>query len=206
MKTLSFIAALLVCITAAHGQVLLNFTDGDATPGAVTVNPGDTFSFDVSLQVLGNEGVLGITYFIESIDGAGFFTLTDWKTIGGFFDELQSLPSAVLDPSNALLDPANLADLGGINSNLDVVDFATGPVFVSTLTFLVDPAAAPGTYHITSTTSGGLESIWIDWNIDLGSIEMGSFEITVLAVPEPKAVGLAGVWLLGLCLVIRKRR
>jgi PEP-CTERM motif len=166
-------------------------------PG-ITVGPGSgTFTFDINIVTTFTS--VGMTYFLQSNDGSGFFSLTGRNIGASPFNDLITTDAVAFTAANGLLDPVNNDDLGAVIADPNT-PLPAGSYFISTMS-LSYAGLAPGTYHIffdsrTIVSDGGFNDHQVTANV---------FTITV--VPEPATTGLAvlgGVMLLGF--VWRARR
>ncbi len=165
---------------------------------SITITTTGTFTLD--LNIVTTFQSVGIAYFIQMLDAAGFgqFEISAWNNDGSPF--VRDVPPIVGNP-DGILNPVNLHDLGGgipdPNNPLP-----PGSYFVATLTLIPTSGAfTPGVYHIHLDSRGTV----VDNNFFDHAITSNTFTVTV--VPEPATVDLAvlgGVMLLAF--VWRARR
>jgi hypothetical protein len=164
----------------------------------ITIAAGGTFTLD--LNIVTTFTSTGITYFYQSNNGSGFFSLTARNISGSQFPDLITADATAFTPANGLLDPVNNDDLGAVITDPNS-PLPAGSYFISTITFSISGAIAPGTYTIfldsrTIVSDGGFNDHQVTSNI-----------FTVNIIPEPATTGLAvlgGVMLLAF--VWRARR
>ena len=116
------------------------------------------------------------------------------------FTDLQT--PAITYPQS--LAPSNVKDLGALLPG--PTGIGAGTYFVANITISIDPSALPGVYTLQNVTSGGKTAFIFN---DAGTgfaIPASTYTVTVLPVPEPSSVTLAGVGLAGLLVVVRRRR
>jgi hypothetical protein len=158
-------------------------------PGITLPFGGGAFTFDINLTT--TFSCIGITYFLQSNDGNGFFSLTGQDTDGSPFQ-------GGMPPFPEVLHPRNDFDLGGVVANPPL---PPGSYFVSTMSLSYSAGLAPGVYHIFF----GDPTIVVDSNFSDHGVTANQFTVTI--VPEPATAGLAvlgGVMLLAF--VWRARR
>jgi MYXO-CTERM domain-containing protein len=183
--------------TQALGAVSLSITDSLGDPGQVSVNPGQSFAFRVSVIVTGGEEPTGLDYFLRSSSvPAGFrITARNFTTNNSAFPDQNNTTltgdEGDLNPDTALLgatrDPGTLG-----NGTFTVTDY----------TLAVGPSAAPGTYTITTASNPGT-----GYTVGSGNDQPlnghGTYQVTVVPEPTGLAAAAAGAGLLALA---RRRR
>jgi len=200
IKHLLAALALFICIfsgTLASAQTAsFSYNDGVGTPNAGTYTPGSSFTFAINLAFTPGGSVAnleGFSYWFEQQNpSAPFnFAITNRDTTGSMFTDVQSSPSY---PQN--MTPQNANDLGALLPNGQSA-LGTGTYFVADLTISISASAAPGTYVIENTTTGGKTSQAFDSQGHGVAIPQATYTITV--VPEPSSLGLLalGVSILG---------
>jgi hypothetical protein len=162
-------------------------------PGITLPFGGGTFTFDINITTTFSP--IAITYFLQSNDGSGFFSLTGQNIVGSPFQN--NLPPGAFMPPGGDLNPVNDFDLGGSSSN----PVPPGSIFISTMSLSYSAALAPGVYHIF------LDSRAIVADTDFADHAVTANQFTVTIVPEPATAALAvlgGVMLFGF--ILRARR
>ena len=154
-------------------------------PGITLPFGGGTFTFDINIMTTFSS--IGMTYFLQSTDGSGFFSLTGRNVVGSPFSDV--LP--IMFPVD--LDPVTNVDLGGGVPDLNN-PAPPGNIFIATFSLSYSATLAPGVYHIFLDS----RAIVADTNFNDHTVTGNQFTVTI--VPEPATVGLAvlgGVMLLG---------
>lgn len=205
MKTLPSFISRLAKITAlaalfagahAHANVPYTFVidDGIGLPNAVTIAPGDSFTFNLSLSA-GLE-TYGLSYFLETTaPGSGNLRITARDNTSSPFSDFIAANSIALQPSFALLNPRNDVDLGAISAT----EAGPGQLFVANFTFQSLPSLAPGNYVIYTS----LDSV-ATYASTFEDVPVIPAVYNVTVVPEPASAALLG--LAGLGLALRRRR
>ena len=117
-------------------------------PGIALPVGGGFFTFDINLTT--TFSTIGITYFLQSNDGSGFFCISGRDTSGSPFSDCghQPEPASVINPPpGACLDPVNNSDLGCALPNPNQ-PLPPGSYFISTMVLSYSASLAPGVYHI----------------------------------------------------------
>jgi hypothetical protein len=164
----------------------------------VTSTPGGTFTFD--LNIVTTFSSVGITYFYQSNNGSGFFSLIARNIGASPFSDLITSDAVAFTGPNGLLDPVNNDDLGAVIADT-TMPLPPGSYFISTITVSISGAITPGTYTIF------LDSRTIVADGQFNDHQVTSNIFTVNIIPEPATTGLAvlgGVMLLAF--VWRARR
>ena len=132
-------------------------------PGITLPVGGGAFTFDINLTTTFPS--VGITYFLQSNDGSGFFWLTGRQA------------SAFIPPS-AYLDPVNNDDLGCVlpNPNQPV---PPGSYFISTIFLWYSASLAPGVYHIFFDS----RTIVADGQFNDHAVTANQFTVTIVPAP-----------------------
>lgn len=192
------LAGFLLVQAEARASVVLEFDNGTAASDSVTIQPGSAFSFGVYLTSTAEQTV-GLSYFLAESTvgnpanpGSGMFTITGRGVSGSPYSELQTGNTAFLSAANAVLDPRNNNDAGGIEPSLEAQ--SAGTYFVANFTIQSSALTAVGTYEITFA-----DAVYIDEVFEPHSFNtLGTYTVTV--VPEPGSfalVSVAGVLVLG---------
>src|SRR3954463_11741380 len=177
------IACSLVAVATLSAQTAsFSYNDGSGAPNAGTYTPGSSFTFSITLAFApgGNVANLdGLSYWFEQQNpNAPFnFAITNRDVTGSQFTFLQT--PGLTYPQN--MAPQNANDLGA---------FLPGPTgvgantyFIANLTISISASAAPGTYVIENTTTGGKTSVITD---DVGhTFAIPQATYTIAVVPEP---------------------
>jgi hypothetical protein len=137
---------------------------------------GGAFTFDINIMTTFSS--VGITYFLQSNDGNGFFTITGRNIVGSPFQSV--LPPEAFMPPGGDLNPVNDFDLGG-TANQSV---PPGSYFISTMFLSYSASLAPGVYHIFLANAIVADDQFSDHNVTAN-------QFTVTIVPEPATTGLA---------------
>jgi hypothetical protein len=179
------IAALVVCpflaqqtANAQSPVVTATLTSG----GSSTINIMQGQAFTLTLQITTNFASSGITYFLQSNNGSGFFRITARDMSMNPYPDPTTDDMTAFGGDAGLLNPVNDFDLGSTN-NGSATD-APGTYTIATLT-LSAMNLPVGQYTIfidrgvvTDRTGGGFE--------DRPFTAMAT--IGVLSVPEPATV------------------
>jgi len=177
------------------------------TPMSFTAAPGSdiTFRIDLTFAPGGNiEDLNGLTFFLQQTNGTTpFFTITGRDNTGSLFTDLQTsnfqlLPDA-LDKTNPSF--SNQKDLGAL---LEVAPLGSGTFFVTNITLSIAANATPGTFTISSVTTGGKTAVINDSQGDTFPIQPGSISVTI--IPEPSTYALLAMTGMGLAVVAYRRR
>ena len=157
-------------------------------PGITLPFGGGAFTFDINIMTTFSS--VGITYFLQSNDGNGFFSLTGRNITGSPFQSV--LPPEAFMPPHGDLNPVNDFDMGGgvPDPNQPV---PPGSYFISTMSLSYSASLAPGVYHIFFDS----RTIVADGQFNDHDVTANQFTVTI--VPEPATTGLAvmgGVMLL----------
>ena len=179
------IAALVVCpflaIQSGNAQTvsaqLVNPNNGSST---LNIMQGEAFT--LRLQITTNFLSSGITFFLQSNNGSGFFRITSRDITLSPYPDRTTSDAQAFGGDAGLLNPTNDFDLGLTNNGSD-----TSPAGSYTISLLNFANTAPiGTYTIsvfqgvvTDRTNNGFN--------DVPFTAMA----TVNVVPEPTTVGMA---------------
>jgi len=203
LKRLLLTAALIIQLES-RAAVLLEFDNGTILPNSVTISPGETFAFDVYLTSTSQQTV-GLTYFLSvstagdfSNPGSGKFTITGRNISGSSYSDLQTSNSTFLLAANAVLDPQNNSDAGGLEP--DLAALAPDRYFVATFTIQSLVSVVDGVYQLNFANAVYIDEIFEPYSIDT----LGSFIVTV--VPEPNSLILALIGGLGAMILVSRRR
>ncbi len=183
---------------AADAALSLSIADTIGDPLAITIAPGDTFTFKLSL-VSTAESTVGLTYrFAAPGAGSGQFQIAARDTSTSSYSDLVTSDAIALNLPASLLDPANDADLGALLANIGTPN-GIGSFDVATLSFTALVGIAEGVYTIQTTS----DSIATDEAF--GEVPLAPVSYTVTVVPEPGSalLGLAGF---GVIAGLRRRR
>src|SRR5947209_10113678 len=134
-----------VSITDAQTAVF-GFNDNNGSPNSGTYNPGDSFTFSITLGFApgGNIANLdGLSYWMEqqNPNAPFYFSITNRDVTGSMFTDLQT--PHIVYPQN--LTPQNNNDLGAF---LPGAGMGAGLYLIANLTIKIDASAAPGVYQI----------------------------------------------------------
>lgn len=175
--------------SSAQAQTaVFGFDDGVGVATAGTYNPGDSFTFSITLGFApgGNmPNVDALSYWLEqqNPNAPFYFSITNRDNTGSTFTDLQT-PHITYPQS---LSPSNASDLGALTS--DGGGRGAGAYFVAKITIQISPSAVPGSYQIESTTTGGKTSVAFD-NTGTHSVPITPGIYTITIVPEPGTVAL----------------
>ena len=147
----------------------------DGLPGITLPVGGGIFTFDLNITTTFPS--LGITYFLVSNDGSGFFCVTGHQTFDSPFCGRQPEPASVIHPPPDCLDPVNNNDLGCTHYPFQPVP--PGSYFISTIFLSYSAALAPGTYHIFLDN----RSIVADNNFNDHAVTANQFTVTIVPAP-----------------------
>jgi hypothetical protein len=148
-------------------------------PGITLPFGGGFFTFDINLTTTFSS--VGITYFLQSNDGSGFFCISGRQTSGSPFSDCGNQPepaSVINPPPGACLDPVNHHDLGCVlpNPNQPV---PPGSYFISTIFLSYSASLAPGVYHIFFDS----RTIVADGNFNDHAVTANQFTVTIVPAP-----------------------
>ena len=168
-------------------------TPPNATGTLVQTGTGlTTFTFDITtsttfqldLNITTAFQSIGLTYFLQSNDGNGFFQITARDITGSPFSDRTTSDAQAFGGMAGVLNPVNDFDLGAVLS--DVNDpLAPGTYFVATLTISILAGIGPGPYHLF------LDSRGIVADNDFNDHQLVTNQITIGVIPEPAAGVLA---------------
>lgn len=190
MKKLPILLALslgLLAVNPASAVVSLAFGDTLGDPSEATVASGDSFSITLTLTSTA-ELTSALSYFL-AVDGAGSggFRITGLDVTGSGFADLVTGTGISLSSSDALLDPTNTFDLGGL---ADPAPNGAGSFLVAALTLQALPGLAPGVYTIRTDSAFALDD-------SFGTLPVNQPTYTVNVVPEAHTAALLGIVVLG---------
>src|SRR5256885_4027218 len=190
LAAITMVACIFAGAASASAQTaVFSFDDHSGTANAGTYNPGDSFTFSITLTFAPGGAVQnldGLSYWFEQQNPSApfYFSITNRDKTGSMFTDLQT-PGLVY-PQN--MTPANDKDLGAFLPDAGV---GAGVYFIANLTIKIDPTAASGTYQIENTTTGGKTSIITDDQGHTFAIPQAIYTITV--VPEPSSIALSAL-------------
>lgn len=182
----------LPCALAALGLIFSGLADSQAGVllefkkdglDAVSILPGQSFTFDVFLSITGSEELTGYDYYLEAsgVLYDSFFTIASRVSNPAFFPELNNSDAAVAELPDAVLDPDNGLSLGALVNNPAVPLSGVGQYLLASFTFSTALNAIPGVYTINA-----VDALWFDQ--DFEEFPFGllvPFTVTVVPVPEP---------------------
>jgi hypothetical protein len=147
-------------------------------PGITLPVGGGAFTFDINLTTTFPS--VGITYFLQSNDGSGFFCIIGRQTSGSPFSDCGNQPEPASAINRACLDPVNDNDLGCVvpNPNQPV---PPGSYFISTIFLSYSAALAPGVYHIFFDSRGIVNDGPPNFNDH--AITSNTFTVTIVPAP-----------------------
>ena len=208
MNKLLMLCVLMVPATAFGAVNLLiddMNADGDGNHSATTINPGESFTFDIILEITGQETVAGTTIFLTEDTGApasppGHFTITARTVNTSIFNEDVGAGAMVGSPGGDL-DPTNNVDLGRFdNTYMGLMGPATDNLMTLAIADMgkIPPPPAPVTYiiYLNPNICVYTDAMFIPYSFD----GLGAYEVTI--VPEP----MSALLLLGAIPFLRRRR
>jgi hypothetical protein len=163
----------------ARGGVDLNWQDNDGT-GAGWLAARNT-SFALTLNISSSEATTGVDYFLESLNGSGFFIMQNRELVGSQFIDPYFTDSQVeVGPVNQL-NPRTDLDLGAsiTNPNNPLVP---GTYMLARYTFIVHPSTPFGTYNLTSFSNP--ETGWIDGSFNDHEFDHHADYAITVAAPQ----------------------
>jgi hypothetical protein len=208
-RFVALIAALVCTVaglsTASAQTALFSYNDNVGTPNAGTYTPGSSFTFaiDITFAPGGNvANMAGLSYWFEqqNPNAPFYFGITNRDLSSSIFSFPQTTNAQLTYPQN--LTPQNVKDLGGTTQDLSGV--GAGTYLIANLTIAISASAAPGTYIIENTTTGGKTSSITDDQGHTFAIPQATYTITV--VPEPATFGLLAAGFSILSIFAFKRR
>ena len=184
----------LLAAASAQGAVSLILSDNVGAPNSTTIAPGESFSVTLTLTSTA-EATTGISYLLAAFGpGSGLFQVTARDVTGSAFGDLVTSDGIAFSAANAVLDPTNDNDLGGL---ADPASTGIGTYLVATLTIQSLPGITPGNYVISTS-----DALILDDAFDSITVSQPTYEVVV--VPEPSAAAALSLGLAAL--VIRRRR
>ncbi|HYE18509.1 MAG TPA: PEP-CTERM sorting domain-containing protein [Tepidisphaeraceae bacterium] len=209
--------------TPARATVALKLSDNDATPTAVSVAAGQTFTVTASLISTG-EQVTGVDYYLSTPTSiAGKFRIKDRNNAGSSFSDLikadagdNAANPGVEDTNYSLISvrPGNAAPRNGLDLGASIANvgspLSAGQYILAAYTITVASDTPAGTYTLSTTADAGTG--WVGtapFFNEAAFAAQGSFSVTVTQVvtpapiPEPGVLSLVGVAAMGLA---RRRR
>jgi hypothetical protein len=203
-KLLILLGCLLCSVPLARAGVSLTFDDHSGTANAGTYTPGSTFTFDITLHVTGGSpsDVIGLSYWFEtSAVNNGLFTIVSRDLSASPFSDDNQDPSG-----DAIVAGGNAHDLGGSANDGQGTN---QDYFVATVTFSINPNAAPGTYTFQTTTDQSNNGPKTSAVVENGTFQDFNLPIatyTVTIVPEPSTWAMVTLGFLLLIAVMAHRR
>jgi hypothetical protein len=215
-KLLTTIGCLLLMAGLVHADAILSFDDhgqGGLTASSGSYNPGDTFTFDITLSVTSTgtdpvtNAVNSISYWFEtSALNNGYFSIANRNLTGSSFSDPQSSPTYPV----AIVPGGDASDLGATTPTGTSVP-TNASYFVATITLQIAPNTPAGTYTISTTdinsnTDHSKTSTIGDTTFTRHNLAATTYTITV--VPEPATLSLlalSGLGSFGLNLLRRRR-
>lgn len=186
-----------ICLLAVHtgrAATALTISDEIGAPGAVTINPGDSFQFTLRFESTA-ELTTSLSYYLETEGiASGGFVITGRDITTSAFPDLVTSDGIALSAANASLDPVNDHDLGGLTAD---APNGIGSFIVARFTIQSLPGLAPGVYTIGTDSAFATDEAF-----DAIALNRPSYSVTV--VPEPGTSLFLGLGLAGRFL--RRRR
>ncbi len=148
-------------------------------PGITLPVGGGFFTFDINVTT--TFSWVGMTYFLQSNDGSGFFCISGRQTDGSPFSDclLQPEPASPINPPpGTCLDPVNDHDLGCVVANPNK-PLPPGSYFISTIILSYSASLPPGVYHIFLDP----RTIVADANFNDHGVTANQFTVTIVPTP-----------------------
>ncbi len=204
MHTRNIIAALAIAAAGflAHSTVnaalSVSIADTIGDPVAVTLLPGESFTFTLSL-LSSLESTVGLSYRFEAPGtGSRQFRITARDVSASSYTDLVTSDAIALQPGAALLDPANDDNLGALLADVGTPT-GYGIFNVALLTFTTLPGIPEGVYTISTTGN----SVATDGNFNDVPLAPVSYTVTIVPEPGSALLGLAGFSVVA---ALRRRR
>ena len=211
------LVAICFCwLSAAHlalGQTI-SYDDHMGTPNAGIYEPGQSFSFDITIGLMNEFDTVGgfNLWFATAPANDGLF-----KIISNVFPGSSPFTEhfGILAPGGeAITANANVSDLGGTQPTPPGWSGPPGvpddsDYFVATITLLIDPTAVPGQYSVFNSDKNGFPSSVFSGvpcpscGFILAPFPETSYFITV--VPEPATWLLCALGGSLICAQVRRR-
>ena len=194
------LAALLVGAAFAPANAATLTLQGNGTdPNAAILSAGNTFTVSLLLNTsVSGEQAVGVSYFLETLDtGSSLFQIVGRNIAASPFTSLTTDDGTALAAANALLDPRNDNDLGGLTA--DGTPVGPGSYTIAQLTIQAVAGTKVGAYTLQIAPG----AILTDENFNDVTLPSATFGINVTA-PEPAT--LAFLAASPFALLLRRRR
>lgn len=190
----------------ASGAVILSISDPVGDPNSVVVDPNNPASrcFSITVALTASEATTGLTFLLSGPlnpnqnpsdpNDNGLFYIAGRNTTGTAYSALSHTDGELGfgvggNPADAVLDPTNTFDLGGVVANIANPVPPGSDRFIETLVVCILPNAPAGDYNIQTALQSATGA-----GPDFDELPIGTASYTVHVVPEP---GVACLFALG---------
>lgn len=197
----------IICAMSAASAMLGQGTQSVTFTGPALWAPGTTVDLNVFLTFDGYNAS-GLSYWLEvpnALAGAIVITNVQYFT---FPNPNQLTPNPALFSSTSGTSSGYMAETRDLGATNNPPDFTVpGTYQISTITFRLSDAVTPGSYTLLTTSHDPRTSEVTDTNSKNHNITPpGSFTFGVSAVPEPSTLALLSSAVIGLGMLMYRRR
>ncbi len=145
-------------------------------PGITLPVGGGFFTFDINLTTTFPS--LGITYFLRSNDGSGFFCISELQTSGSPFGYCpqQPEPASPINPPPGHVWIRRTITIWAVSLPTPISRFHLASYFISTIILSYSTSLAPGVYHIFFDP----RTIVADANFNDHGVTANQFTVTIV--------------------------
>jgi len=195
---------------AARAAVILELSDSSGNPNVTTVDPGGSFSVDVSLLVTGAEQVIGLGFWLTEptnawSSGNGLLLTGRFIPVDSPFDDPITADAVLTSSPGSRLDPINDRDAGALTDGTPY-DPLNDPAVIMELTLQATANMEPGQYSLRlSNSPQGIGLEWVDSAHDPHAFDSLGTNYLIHVLPEPATAALLALGLAGLAARSRAR-